>query len=315
MATRLSGPPPVGLDSSFRFTFEPEFVPVQRLKSFALAGSLLCGLSVQDRPPHAEMLERYARLPARAITLLQKPVPDEEELSRVRATVWYETLERRVFLEWEARAENTLSSPRVAFRHNYRSESHPTAVEALDGRRLLVAGVSQNGSRVSVELWTFRQPVLQADSAAQTLVGAGRVSVRRIYDEPISKAGPIRALLTNLDGPESCFVFFDGSRELASMDTDSGKIKVLASPDSGVPRFDRVPELRFHWDRGVAITHKEYGYVYFFQRLPDPEEPDESDEPQPVAPQPRSKVRWLILLDRDRDGRLDHFFALEPVVD
>jgi hypothetical protein len=157
----------------------------------------------------------------------------------------------------------------------YPTQYVPTTLLAPSPDSLLVAGKRDDG-RTVIELWTFDASVLPPRRIARTL-----------YDEAREGRDMVALLLRVPGSGRSCLVQFWDSRDLYEMTLDSpASLRLLASP-TPKPGALTVPPLRRSFDQVWSADHVSRGFVYQLGT--------ESPEPS------------LILVDADRDGRLDRY--------
>jgi hypothetical protein len=103
-----------------------------------------------------------------------------------------------------------------------------------------------------------------------------------------------------LKSKEKLFVYYDGSSELCEVDLATRTQTLRASP-TGASSSLNVPELGNAYNRCWAVDYAARGNCYFFGT--DMESPTDSRLPIP---------RVLVLIDSDRDGKVDSSKLISP---
>ncbi len=167
----------------------------------------------------------------------------------------------------------------------------PTAITALgDGRTLVVAGKRPDGNTV-VESWRLLAPVLvpkDGPDKEYLLEPAVVESVDTLYDAAVQGRDLVAHVVRKLGSTSGLLVQFVDSRDVYELDfaAKPPTLAIVASPQSATT-IPAVPQLRQRYTRAWAGDHKAKGYVYVLA----------NDGQQGVAS--------LVLVDKDRDGKLD----------
>ena len=191
----------------------------------------------------------------------------------VRGLFHHEAWDRCVRVLWERGSDGGNAE--------YPTEYLPTTLLAPNRTSLLVAGKRDDG-RTVIELWTFDASVVPP-RPIRTIV----------YDES-RKGRDMVALLVGVPGSDStCLVQFWDSRDIyrLAFDRTPASLRLLASPTPR-PGALTVPELTQWFDNVWSGDYVSRGFMYHLGT--DTE-----------------GASSLILVDADRDGRLDRYETVD----
>jgi hypothetical protein len=222
--------------------------------------------------------------------------------------LYVRTLDKVVSFEWRWVTPNDHSPTNMKAHtsEEFATKYWPT-IAAVGRDRMFVGGKGEDGATI-LERWVFesKEAGHPAPSVELTCGALGAESPRYEWtlpprthvDEivrlpPESPQGLIRDLFSSLRSKERVFIYYDGSSELYELDLATRSQTLRASP-TGTSSSLKVPELCNDYRRCWAADYAQQGYCYFF--APDMEHGVDSRRPVP---------RLLVLIDSDRDGRID----------
>lgn len=237
--------------------------------------------------PRTRSVSRIARVPATMFVVLlcasasvpqSPPVspPSKEFASGVLGTPFYKSVDGLLRL----RASFDSANPEVVIKSSYRSPAGyrkawttiktaywPTCVRELQNGVLLVAGKGRRYGNTVVEVWTFSPPAVPSvATVSQGVVPGELTDVNPVYSGNDSGRQIVREALPVWGGAPRALLQFDDSRDVYSVDIESGAIAMIASPDPAraAPHQAAVVPLLSQTDRGFAGQLADGGYVYQF---------------------------------------------------
>lgn len=216
------------------------------------------------------------------------------------------TLEKIVSLEWRYATPGLPSASNVKDQTSevYATRYWPTFVLPTDDHHLCVAGKARDGATI-LESWTFDAqsasgtPAPSCVSFTSTTTGAPhyvwttppRSQVDEVLRIPAaSPLGMIRALVPDLHSISKVYVYYDGSRELWSVDLIAHTQALVASPvpvAGAMTATALTSSFQLYW----AADYTQRGHCYFFAAT-------ELPVSGPMA-------ATFVCIDSNRDGALD----------
>jgi hypothetical protein len=207
------------------------------------------------------------------------------------------TYSKKVEVEWTLPAADPSDPPQMAFQ-DLAVRYWPSNLLYLGDSKLAVAGKNVLDGSTVLEIWKFEAP----KGGATSLTAGSRSTVAEVFST--TAYGPVVGMWEHAGASTSILVQFDGSFEIAAVDTTTGSINLVLSPTITIGGLPAEPMLTAGWHRAYGPRdHSSLGYIYGFTNETDVLFDNDDDV----------TVSKLIMVDSDRDGSIDYTSVLTPL--